>query len=203
MADPAHQPRSTERVEPSTRERIAEAANRLFEAHGFEGTSVRAIATEASIDAAQVVRHFGSKELLFVHVVGGDAQYSPALEGGIEGMGRRLVAQLLAPEHERMRAMVTALVRASDRDGVRTALQDTFHRVIVEQLVAVLPGDQARLRAELISAQLGGLVQAWSIIRDPHLLEAQASDVVARYGDALQALIDDPSTISSGRPGPS
>lgn len=192
MATREHQRLTSHQVEGATRDRIMAAASRLFEAHGFEGTSVRAIASEASIDAAQVVRHFGSKELLFVHVVGGDDQYAPALEGGIEGMGRRLVAQILAPDHERMRAMVAALVRASDRDGIRTALQDTFHRVIVEQLLEVLPGPDAQLRAELISAQLGGLVQAWSIVRDPHLLEARASDVVERYGDAVQVLINEP-----------
>lgn len=184
---------SDDQVEVATRDRIAAAASRLFQAQGFEGTSVRAIASEASIDAAQVVRHFGSKELLFVHVVGGDAQYAPALEGGVEGMGRRLVAQILDEDHERMRAMVTALVRASDRDGIRAALQDTFHHVIVEQLLGVLTGPRARLRAELVSAQLGGLLQAWSIVRDPHLLEARYSDVVECYGDALQALIDEPS----------
>lgn len=46
------------------RARIRDAALRLFAKHGFEGTSVRAIAAEAGTSAALVTHHFGSKENL-------------------------------------------------------------------------------------------------------------------------------------------
>lgn len=51
-----------------TRERILDAAERLFMAHGFEGTSMRQITGEAGVNLAAVNYHFGSKEVLMQEV---------------------------------------------------------------------------------------------------------------------------------------
>lgn len=48
-----------------TRERILDAAERLFAEHGFEGTSIRAVTKEAGANLAAVGYHFGSKAALF------------------------------------------------------------------------------------------------------------------------------------------
>ena len=48
----------------ATRERILDAAERLFMAHGYEGTSMRQITGEANVNLAAVNYHFGSKEAL-------------------------------------------------------------------------------------------------------------------------------------------
>ena len=50
---------------PSTRDRILDAADRLFARYGFDGTSLRALTAEAGVNLAAVNYHFGSKlELL-------------------------------------------------------------------------------------------------------------------------------------------
>lgn len=51
-----------------TRDRILDAAERLFMAHGYEGTSMRQITGEASVNLAAVNYHFGSKEALMQEV---------------------------------------------------------------------------------------------------------------------------------------
>jgi AcrR family transcriptional regulator len=51
-----------------TRERILDAAEHLFMAHGYEGTSMRQITSEASVNLAAVNYHFGSKESLMQEV---------------------------------------------------------------------------------------------------------------------------------------
>ena len=51
-----------------TRERILDAGERLFMAHGYEGTSMRLITSEASVNLAAVNYHFGSKESLIQEV---------------------------------------------------------------------------------------------------------------------------------------
>lgn len=51
-----------------TRERILDVAERLFMAHGFEGTSMRQITSEAAVNLAAVNYHFGSKESLMQEV---------------------------------------------------------------------------------------------------------------------------------------
>jgi AcrR family transcriptional regulator len=50
------------------RDRIRDAALRLFGEVGFDGTSVRAVAAAASVSAGLVIHHFGSKDGLRVAV---------------------------------------------------------------------------------------------------------------------------------------
>jgi len=51
-----------------TRERTLDAGERLFMAHGYEGTSMRLITSEAAVNLAAVNYHFGSKESLIQEV---------------------------------------------------------------------------------------------------------------------------------------
>lgn len=51
-----------------TRERILDAAEQLFMAHGYDGTSMRQITGVAEVNLAAVNYHFGSKELLIQEV---------------------------------------------------------------------------------------------------------------------------------------
>jgi len=51
-----------------TRERILDAAEALFMAHGYEGTSMRQITGEAGVNLAAVNYHFGAKETLMQEV---------------------------------------------------------------------------------------------------------------------------------------
>jgi AcrR family transcriptional regulator len=51
-----------------TRERILDVAERLFMAHGYEGTSMRMITGSAEVNLAAVNYHFGSKEALLREV---------------------------------------------------------------------------------------------------------------------------------------
>lgn len=52
-----------------TRDRILDAAERLFMSHGYEGTSMRQITSEAGVNLAAVNYHFGSKEALMQEVL--------------------------------------------------------------------------------------------------------------------------------------
>ncbi|HSN07876.1 MAG TPA: TetR family transcriptional regulator [Hanamia sp.] len=51
------------------KETIIESALQLFSTKGFEGTSVREIATDAGVNVAMINYYFGSKEKLFESVV--------------------------------------------------------------------------------------------------------------------------------------
>ncbi|MDD2744073.1 MAG: TetR family transcriptional regulator [Rhodocyclaceae bacterium] len=51
-----------------TRERILDAGERLFMVHGYDGTSMRQITSEAAVNLAAVNYHFGSKESLMQEV---------------------------------------------------------------------------------------------------------------------------------------
>src|SRR3954467_2983932 len=59
---PAGGPRRTSEV---TKAAILAAARERFAADGYERATIRAIASDAEIDPAMVMRYFGSKEKLF------------------------------------------------------------------------------------------------------------------------------------------
>ncbi|KAB7772844.1 TetR family transcriptional regulator, partial [Xanthomonas sp. LMG 12460] len=48
----------------STKDRILSAAEELFAQHGFSGTSLRQVTSQADVNIAAVNYHFGSKENL-------------------------------------------------------------------------------------------------------------------------------------------
>lgn len=57
-----------------TRERILDAAERVFAARGFDGATIRDIAAAAAVPAGLVHHHGGSKEELFSRTVGRRAE---------------------------------------------------------------------------------------------------------------------------------
>ncbi len=53
------------------RQRILEAAARVYSQHGFRGATTRLIATEAGVNEVTLFRNFGSKEALFEELMRG------------------------------------------------------------------------------------------------------------------------------------
>ncbi|WP_080898185.1 TetR/AcrR family transcriptional regulator [Variovorax paradoxus] len=79
QAAPARQPgiarANTRRDGEGTRERILDAAEELFAAHGFHGTSMRDVAEVIGSGIALVTYHFGTKDVLFSTVIKRRAAY--------------------------------------------------------------------------------------------------------------------------------
>jgi AcrR family transcriptional regulator len=77
-----------------TREAILVAARARFAEVGYDRATIRAIAVQAGVDPALVIRFFGSKQHLFLDAI--EMTIKPAaavpaiLEGGLDGLGERL-----------------------------------------------------------------------------------------------------------------
>ena len=56
-------------TQESTKDRILDAAERLFAEHGYKGTSLRNVITAAGVNLAAVHYHYGSKEALLDAIV--------------------------------------------------------------------------------------------------------------------------------------
>ncbi len=174
----------------TTREAIAASARAMFAERGYTATSVRAIAAAAGVDPALVIRHFVSKEQLFVAVMGWTENPGPELDGPLETLGRTLVAHVLDPARDAERRAYATMVQASDNDAVRASLRDAARVHFIDRLTARLPGADVAVRAELIAAQLGGLMQGWPTIAETLADDADRARVVDLYGASIQALVD-------------
>ena len=175
-----------------TRQAIATAAEALFAEGGYAGTSVRAVAARAGVDPSLVIRHFGTKDALFLQTVPLAGYFEPITEGPLDGMGERLVAWLLSPGRRARLSTYRVMMRASDRAVVREKLVEALEQLFITPLAPRLTGPEPQLRARLIAAQIGGLLDAMTMIEDPLLAEADQGSITRVYGAAIQLLIDPP-----------
>ncbi|WP_437024308.1 TetR/AcrR family transcriptional regulator [Streptomyces bungoensis] len=127
----------------ATREAIRTAAARLFRDQGFARTTVRRIAADAGADPALVIRHFKSKELLFLETMHLTVDGAPLLDVAMERLGERL-AELLLDLDGSARGIFLALVHGSDEPQILDRLRRTHERVLIEPLRDRLPGPDAR-----------------------------------------------------------
>jgi AcrR family transcriptional regulator len=174
----------------SSRDAIARVATKLFAKHGYAGTSLRQIATEIGLDPALIIRHFGSKEGLFLATISLDGRFETLFDGPLEELGHKMVVGLFDDRDPTMLDYFAALVRCSDLPMVQQRLRETGLNGFLTPLAARLPGPDADLRARLILAQVNGLLLQLAVVIDPVLRAATAQAIASLYAPALQALID-------------
>lgn len=172
---------------PHSRVAIRDAAARLFADRGYASTSVREIASLAGVDPALIIRHFGSKEGLFLETMKlefADLDY----DGPLETLGERLIRSLLdADEH--VRGVYLALIRASDAGEISSSLRAAHERGFVAPLAARLTAADAELRARLAAALVGGLFYSLWVVGDATLLALPHDELARRYALPLQAVL--------------
>lgn len=173
----------------ATRAAIETAARKLFAERGFEAASVRAIAAEAGVDPALVIRHSGSKEALFLRTLDTSVGVGAVLEGPLESVGRRLVAYFLDADRPVVRQRYVALAQAAHRDQVREEMVRHTAETYVARLAPRMDGEHREVRAALAVAQLNGLLNLLFQQEDPIVTGADRATLVALYGDAIQGLI--------------
>ncbi|MET0303230.1 MAG: TetR family transcriptional regulator [Microbacteriaceae bacterium] len=172
----------------NSKDSIREAAIALFAERGYAATPVREIAARAGVDAALVIRHFGSKEELFLHTVDESLPEATPLDGPIETIGEDFIRFVLSTAAH-VRGAFLALLRASDADEIGSRLRTVHDRHFVEPLRRRLDGPDAELRARLAAALVGGLLYALWVVGDDELAAADPEDIVTRYGALLQRLV--------------
>jgi AcrR family transcriptional regulator len=184
--------------ETGTRQAILEAARRLFAERGYEGASLRAIASEAGVDASLAVHFFGSKAGLLEAAIewpfDPDVEIPRLLADGPEHVGTRL-AELLVDTWDRegsRNAIMTLLASATAEPRAAELLRTFLQLRLYGPLTAGLGVDRPELRGELCAAQMLGLGLARYVLRFEPLASASGSQVVAWAGPALQRYLTGP-----------
>ncbi len=131
-----------------TRRRLLEVGRRLFAAHGFQGTSVRALTSEAAVNLGAVTYHFESKEGL----------YRAVLEECLGPLGTRLegVRKLPVPPMARLELLVRGMFQ-------HLAEHPDMPRFMVQELV--IGDNPAREVLAVIRAMIGTLA---AILEEGH-----------------------------------
>ena len=184
--------RSGRRPGPTTtREAIAEAARRQFAELGYDRATLRGIAGEAGVDAALVVRFYGSKDALFREVMALPPAITEAFTALADGpranVGRRLAEVIVGMlENPRSRSIVLGRIRSASSHPDAAALVREIVTRDVGGLVAALTDDEPETRAVLVGSQVVGLALARYIVRVEPLASLPAADVVDSIAPTLQ-----------------
>ncbi len=184
--------RSGRRPGPTTtRDSIADAARRQFAELGYDRATMRGIASEAGVDAALVMRFYGSKESLFREVMALPPQVAEAMAGLAHGprgtVGRRLAEAIVGMlEDPRSRSIVVGRIRsASSHPDAAALVRETVTRDL-GRLVAALTDDAPDTRAVLVGSQVVGLALARHVVHVEPLASMPAADVVDYIAPTFQ-----------------
>lgn len=180
---------------PVTAFAIRRAAARAFAERGYDGVTMREIASAAGVDAALVHHYFGTKRGLFEAAIdlAGVTKYRAAPQAKDVPSGEALVRGFLdrwdsAADGDTL----PALLRASASDPSAAATIDAhLERDFIAPVIARIDAARGmpKLRAGLIGAQLLGLAWMRYVARLEPLASASSRIVARAFGPSLDATI--------------
>lgn len=192
-----------------SREHILATARRLFAEHGFDGTSLRQIAREASVDPAMIHHFFKGKEELFALSVALPADPAQVLEGvdqhDPEHRAEAIVRAVLKLWESPAQHSLVAFIRGTIGSKAKTLLlREVVTRTIISRIMAGVPGppEEVALRGNLVATQVVGVMLVRYVVRLEPLASASPEDVVRLVAPNVQryltGALDLPGTATSG-----
>jgi AcrR family transcriptional regulator len=187
---------------------VLAAAREAFAEKGFDGATIRGIATAAGVDPALVHHYFGTKDALFLAAV--EAPADPAdlltevVAGGPDGLGERLVRTFLRVWDGPIQSAGLALVRSAVASEWTARLLREFLVTRVIRLVVGtldLPDEEREVRGSLVASQLVGLVMSRYVLRIEPLASAPAEAVVHAVAPTLQRYLTGEVSFGTADPG--
>lgn len=180
----------------ATRDAILQAARRQFMARSYDQVGVRDIAADAGVNAALVIRYFGSKEQLFTEMLTAEVSLAPLFVGERAGLGERLARSLLQKEAAagQFNPMIALLRSLGSEHGI-TLFRQLMDEQFTSPLAARMEGEDRALRASLIAASVTGLVISLTVVQSAALNDAELDTLVAWVGPMLQHFIDGPTQV--------
>lgn len=179
----------------STRGTLLEEARRLFAERGYDGATVRAIASAAAVDPRMITHFFGSKQGLFREAVGWP--FDPATAAarlvapGPGTVGERMVVEFFRQWDDPVRrAPLEAILRSAMTQERSAALVREF--VANEHLAAMQRAGVVRgaVRADLVVSCLIGVAVMRYVLRLEPLASSRRERFLAPLVPAITTLLE-------------
>lgn len=193
MGDNA-KPAAATRSAAATRESILCAARRQFSRESYENVGLRGIAGEVGVDAALVIRYFGSKEALFRELLSGGKEASP-WEGRTIGELPAVLASLVmdggpGPDGEDIHLdRLLIILRSASSVQASAIVYDAIDDFIIEPLTGLLGDEDAQLKACLALSVLMGSSIVRQIMRSRPICDAKECTVRQSMTDLFAAAL--------------
>jgi AcrR family transcriptional regulator len=172
---------------------VLAAARTAFAERGYDGASIRGIATAAGVDPALVHHYFGTKDALFLAAVQAPAdpdEFLPeVLAAPPDERGAAVVGMVLRVWDGPGRTAVLALVRSAvNHEWSARLLREFVLTKIVRRVVGSLemPPEEREARGALVASQVAGLVLMRYVLQLEPLASASREEVVAAVAPTVQ-----------------
>jgi AcrR family transcriptional regulator len=178
--------------ESGTRQAILAAARGRFAEHGWDRTTIRAIAGDADVDPALVLHFYRSKAVLFTAAMTWPFETDAAVEQIVSGrraqVGWRLIEFFLSiwEDSERREPIMVMLRAATTNEQAAGLLRDALMNLVLGPVGERLELPDAQMRMSLCSSQLIGLGVARYIVAFEPLASLPAERVADLVGPTLQ-----------------
>ena len=165
---------------------ILAAARERFAADGYERATIRAIAADAGIDPAMVMRYYGNKERLFAAAAEFDLELPDLTRIPREEIGAALAAHFLE-RWERDEALLILLRAGVTNEAVAERMRTIFAAQLAPA-IAETTGDapDTAVRASLAASQVLGMALCRYVLEFPPLVTMSRQEVVDWIGPTLQ-----------------
>ena len=175
----------TPRRSDQTKAAILAAARRHFAASGYERATIRAIAVDAGIDPALVMRYFGTKDKLFAAAAEFDLRLPDLTVVPRRTLGSVLVGYFL--DRWEGDESLQALLRAAVSHKVAVARLRAIFATQVMPAVARLGRDRATAtRVGLVATQMLGLALCRYVLRLPPVVALDRAAVIRWLAPTIQ-----------------
>jgi AcrR family transcriptional regulator len=170
----------------ATRAAILTAARERFAADGYERATIRAIAADANIDPAMVMRYYGNKEKLFAAAAEFDLRLPDLADIPRGEVGMRLIRHFV--DRWEGDETLVALLRAAVTNPVAA---ERVHAIFAGQVgpaIATLYPEpaEAAVRGGLLATQALGLALCRYVLKLPPVAAMPPADIVAWLGPTIQ-----------------
>jgi AcrR family transcriptional regulator len=177
--------------EPVSRDAVLRAAKRRFAAHGYEKTTLRAIAHDAHVDPSMVLYLFGSKAELFreslLLIVDPDVLVA-AVSAGDGDIGTRLARAYLQiwEQPDTAHTVISMLASATSNSDAHQAFRTFMQDVVLSAVSGALGGgEEARLRVMLAVTNMVGTALLRYVMEVPPLVTLSVEEVVRLIGPTV------------------
>jgi hypothetical protein len=149
------------------------------------------------VDAALVHHYFGTKVDQFLAAlelpVDPRQVIGPALSGGPDGAGERLVRAFLSVwDDPAVGPTLVGIVRSALQPGGERLLTQGFFPVVLTPVGEALAADRPEMRMPLVISQMSGLILTRYLVRVEPIASMSAEAVVASYAPVVQHFLTGP-----------
>ncbi|MGW0606374.1 TetR/AcrR family transcriptional regulator [Streptomyces sp. NPDC002640] len=184
----------------ATRAAILEAAIARFAADGYERATIRAIARDAGIDPAMVMRYYGNKEGLYRAASEIDLRMPDFAGVPLEGAGEALVRHFLHRWEED--DTLAAMIRVGLASGLDGGRQQALLAGQLGPAVARFCNDPAEVprRTALVASQVLGMAVLRYLVEVPAVTAMSRDELVAWLAPTVQRYLTEESRPPGSRP---